>query len=148
MVVPPLNFVRGLKSKLASALAAHCSLATMQELDSVISAAEEMEAKLNLAAKQDQPSLAAIAAPQRGGSGAARKARGGAAGGRTPYSRGGGNVGRVNNAGRGNNGAARYNSAKCGHCHIAGHSIRDCRKLQALFAETPKPVAEPANCEK
>ena len=35
----------------------------MQELDSVISAAEEMEAKLNLAAKQDQPSLAAIAAP-------------------------------------------------------------------------------------
>ena len=53
-------FVHGLKSKLASALAAHCSLATMQELDSVISAAEEMEAKLNLAAKQDQPSLAAI----------------------------------------------------------------------------------------
>ena len=42
----------------------------MQELDSVISAAEEMEAisKLNLVAKQDQPSLAAIAAPQRGGS--------------------------------------------------------------------------------
>ena len=158
-------FVRGLKSKLASALAAHCSLATMQELDSVISAAEEMEAKLNLAAKQDQPSLAAIAAPQRGDSGAARKARGGAAGGCTPYSRGGGNVGRVNNAGRGNNGrgrsnqpsysrfaaaspaqganteplgnriadhvsknagAARYNSAeKCGHCHIAGHSIHD-----------------------
>ena len=61
-------FVRGLKSKLASALAAHCFLATMQELDSVISAAEEMEAKLNLVAKQDQPSLAAIAAPQRGGS--------------------------------------------------------------------------------
>ncbi|DBB00233.1 TPA: hypothetical protein ACH3X1_014062 [Trebouxia sp. C0004] len=33
-------FVPGLKTKLATALAAHCSLATMQELDSVISAAE------------------------------------------------------------------------------------------------------------
>ena len=40
-----------------------------------------------------------------------------------------------------NAGAARYNSAeKCGLCHIAGHSIHDCRKLQALFAETPKLV--------
>ena len=65
-------FVRGLKSKLASALAAHCFLATMQKLNSVISAAEGMEAKLNLAAKQDQPSLAAVTAPQHGGSGAVR----------------------------------------------------------------------------
>ena len=53
-------FIHGLKSKLASALAAHCSLATMQELDAVISAAEEMEAKQNLAAKQDQPNLDAV----------------------------------------------------------------------------------------
>ena len=53
-------FVHGLKSKLAKALAVHCTLATMQELDSVISAAEEMDAKLNLAAKQDQPGLAAV----------------------------------------------------------------------------------------
>ena len=54
------QFVCGLKSKLATALAAHCSLATMQELDAVISAAEEMEVKLKLAAKQDQPSLTAV----------------------------------------------------------------------------------------
>ena len=79
-------FVHDLKTKLATALAAHCSLATMQELDVVISAAEEMEAKLNLAAKQDQPSLAAVT----GGYGAAKKPRGNTAGGgRSPYARGG-----------------------------------------------------------
>ena len=39
----------------------------MQELDSVMSAAEEMEVTLNLAAQQDQPSLAAVATSQRGG---------------------------------------------------------------------------------
>ncbi|KAL3154644.1 hypothetical protein ABBQ32_014091 [Trebouxia sp. C0010 RCD-2024] len=53
-------FVRGLNEKLAKALAAHCSLSIMQELDPLISAAEEMEAKLNLASKQEQPSLAAF----------------------------------------------------------------------------------------
>ncbi|KAL3132205.1 hypothetical protein ABBQ32_008796 [Trebouxia sp. C0010 RCD-2024] len=89
-------FVRGLKAKLAKALAAHCSLSVMQELDPLISAAEEMEAKLNLASKQEQPSLAAWQhadgrnTPQRGGHGPAR--RPGRRGGRGPYpnNRGGG----------------------------------------------------------
>ena len=63
----------------------------MQELDAVISAAKEMEAKLNRAAKQDQPSLAAVTS----GYGAARQPRGNtAAGGRSPYARGGSNAGR------------------------------------------------------
>ncbi|KAL3146479.1 hypothetical protein ABBQ32_000736 [Trebouxia sp. C0010 RCD-2024] len=45
----------------------------MQELDPLISVAEEMEGKLNLASKQEQPSLAALQhadgrnTPQRGG---------------------------------------------------------------------------------
>lgn len=45
-------FVRGLQEKLAKVLAAHCSLVTLQELDPIISAAEEMEAKPKLASKQ------------------------------------------------------------------------------------------------
>ena len=57
----------------------------MRELDAVISAAEEMEAKLNLAAKQDQPSLAAVTSSY----GAARQPRGNtAAKGRFPYAKG------------------------------------------------------------
>ena len=74
----------------------------MQELDSVISAAEEMDAKLNLAAKQVQPSLAAVT----GTYAAARKTRGNTTGGRAPYARGGrgNNASRGNNAGRGNKG--------------------------------------------
>ena len=168
-------FVCGLKTKLAKTFAVHCSLATMQELDSV-SAAEEMEAQLNLAAKQDPPSLAALShadgrnTPQRGGHGAARKPRGGTGGARGPYSWLGGSGSR---AGRGNNGRGRTNQISdsrsapaapaqganslplsdrstnavgknasggtfkaavgCGHCHITGHSIHDCRKLKALL---------------
>ena len=37
-----------------------------------------------------------------------------------------------------NAGATRFNfDEKCGHCHIAGHSVHDRRKLHALFAVTP-----------
>ena len=88
-------FVHDLKSKLASALATHCSLATMQELDVVISVAEEMEAKLNLAAKQDQPSLNLAAVTSSYG--AARQPRNTVAGGRSPYARGGSNASGGNN---------------------------------------------------
>lgn len=80
----PGYFVCGLNFKLAAALAAHCS----RNHDSVISAAEGMEAMPNLAANQDQPSQAAVIAPQRGGYGAARKQHCSLAGGRTPYSGG------------------------------------------------------------
>lgn len=65
-------FVAGLKSRLAEALATVTSLITMQDLDLVIAAAEEMEAKLSLAAKQAIPSVAVVSPadtsmPQRGG---------------------------------------------------------------------------------
>ena len=58
-----------------------------------------MEAKVNLAAKQVQPSLAAVT----GTYGAVKKPHGYTAGGRAPYGRGG----RGNNAGRGNKGRGR-----------------------------------------
>ena len=102
-------FVHSLKTKLATALAAHCSLATVQELDSVISAAEEMEAKLNLAAKQDHPSLAAVA----GGYGSAKKPRGNTAG-HSSYARGSGNAGNAGNAASGNAGG-RSNAGNRGN---------------------------------
>ena len=65
-------FVTGLKARLAEALATVTSLPTMQDLDLVIAAAEEMEAKLNLAAKQAIPSVAMVTqadanVAQRGG---------------------------------------------------------------------------------
>ena len=71
-------FVNGLKGKVAKALATVTSLETMQKLDLVIVAAEEMEAKLNLADKQANPTLAALNADEgrsapRGGQRAARQ---------------------------------------------------------------------------
>ena len=68
-----------------------------------------MEAKLSLAAKQDQPSLAAVA----GGYGSAKRSHGHTAGGHFPYARGGGNAGRGNNGGRGNNAARGDNGRGC-----------------------------------
>ena len=59
-----------------------------------------MEAKLSVAAKQDQLSLAATA----GGYDSAKRSRGHTAGGHSPYARGGGNAGRGNNPAKGNNG--------------------------------------------
>ena len=73
----------------------------MRELDLVLSTAEEMQAKLNLAAKQDQPGTAAVTS----GYGTARNSHG-SAGGRSPYGRGANNAGR-GNGGRGNNGRGR-----------------------------------------
>ena len=94
-------FVHGLKKQSWLLLCQHISLPTMQELDLVLSAAEEMQAKLNLAAKQDQPGTAAVTS----GYGTARNSRG-SAGGRSPYGRGANNAGR-GNGGRGNNGRGR-----------------------------------------
>lgn len=48
--------VTGLKARLAETLATVTSLPTMQDL-TLIAAAEEMEAKLNLAAKQAIPDV-------------------------------------------------------------------------------------------
>ena len=146
-------FVRGLKEKLAKALAAHCSLSIMQELDPLISAAEEMEAKLNLASKQEQPSLAALQhadernTPQRGGHGPAR--RPGRRGGRGPYpnNRGGGRQSTRGYSGRGSGGRGRGNSshntapysqfASKRHC-TAGH-----QKLAACTTNKGRGVARP-----
>ncbi|KAL3131360.1 hypothetical protein ABBQ38_008000 [Trebouxia sp. C0009 RCD-2024] len=88
----------------------------MQELDPLITAAEEMEAKLNLASKQEQPSLAALQhadgrnTPQRGGHGPAR--RPGRRGSRGPYpnNRGGGRQSNQGYSGRGTGGRGRGNS--------------------------------------
>ena len=55
------HFINGLKGKVVKALATVTSLETMQNLDLVMIAAEEMEAKLNLADKQAHPILAALA---------------------------------------------------------------------------------------
>ena len=55
------HFINGLKGKVVKALATVTSLETMQNFDLVMIAAEEMEAKLNLADKQAHPILAALA---------------------------------------------------------------------------------------
>ena len=65
---------------MAKALATDTSLDTMQKLDLVIVAAEEMEAKLSLADRQANPTLAALNADEgrsapRGGNRAARQHR-------------------------------------------------------------------------
>ena len=78
-------FVGGLKSSVSKAIVGHEPLSTMQDLDLVISAAEDMEAKLSLAAKQVHPSVNALQhdttgdKPKRGGH--SRRGRGGRGGG-------------------------------------------------------------------
>ena len=74
-------FVNGLKGKVAKALATVTSLDTMQKLDLVIVAAEEMEAKLNLADRRANPTSAALNADEgrsapHGGNRAARQHHG------------------------------------------------------------------------
>ena len=132
-------FVNGLKGKVAKALATVTSLDTMQKIDLVIVAAEEMEAKLNLADRQANPTLAALNADEgrsapHGGNRAARQHRGNQTRG-YPYNYGGRGRGRRigNNtangrgfgpgrgyytSGRGNNNSDRgYNNPGRGYCN-------------------------------
>ena len=74
------HFINGLKGKVVKALATVTSLETMQNVDLIMIAAEEMEAKLNIADKQAHPTLAALNADERhsaphGGQRAARQHR-------------------------------------------------------------------------
>jgi len=74
-------FMQGLKTKIAKSIAQTEPIEVTHDLVKLMSAVEGMEAKLNLADKQAQPSLAAMhhaggrCTPQRGGHAQARMAR-------------------------------------------------------------------------